>query len=379
MNEFSFITKPEKSKFDELNNRQKNVLKEVCKSFINTSVPVGSRTLSRTGSLACSPATIRNEMADLELMGYLYSPHTSAGRVPTEKGYRFYVNFLLEFERISQLEESLIGKIAENAQKEHMQTQDILKSAIKYACKETNLAGAILTPRKSKNQLRSIRLFKVLENKAMMVTVDEFGNIADQIVTIPSDTSDEILEKICILLNAQLCHKRYHQYEQDFIRSTRRLLSRYNNLLSQLVNQVKTVISNPDDNALMLDGFINFFDQPEFNDNEKMKQMLRLLDQKEILLNLLAKSLESDREIVVNIGSDSGLEIKDMSVVTAKYQGPNQSFGKIGLIGPLRMDYSKVVGTLLRLSNTLSSLLMGGATLSEAKAHILHHKGEREI
>ncbi|MDN5280131.1 MAG: heat-inducible transcriptional repressor [Clostridiales bacterium] len=367
MKRFSFTSELEKEHENDLNDRQRNVLKEVCDAFINTSVPVGSRTISRSGRLSCSPATIRNEMADLEMMGYLFSPHTSAGRVPTEKGYRFYVNFLLEYERISQLEESLIGKIAIYAREDHLHTQDILKSAIKYACQKTNLAGVLLAPRKSHNQLKSIRLFRVLENKAMLVTVDEYGGISDQVVTIPADTSDDVLEKLGILLNAQLCHHRYHQYEQEFIEKTRHLLSRYNNLLSALVNQVRSALDDPDSNEILLDGFVNFFDQPEFNDTGKMKQMLRLLDQKEMLLNLLAKSLESDREIVVNIGSDSGLEIKDMSVVTARYLGPNKSIGKIGLIGPLRMDYSKVVATLLRLSNTLSQLLMGSVKLSEVK------------
>lgn len=352
---------------DDLNDRQKFVLKEVCDAFISTSIPVGSRTISRSGKLACSPATIRNEMADLELMGYLFSPHTSAGRVPTEKGYRFYVNFLLEYERISQLEESLIGKIAHNSDQDHLQTQGILKSAIKYACQKTNLAGVLLAPRKSPSMLQSVRLFRILENKAMLVTVDEHGNIADQVVTIPTETSDDILEKLAILLNAQLCHHRYHQYEKNFIEQTRELISRYNSLLSGLVSQVKNSFNENEDDSIMLDGFINFFDQPEFNEPGKMKEMLRLLDHKENLLKMLAKSLDSDSQIMVNIGSDSGLEIKDMSVVTAKYLGPNRSIGKIGLIGPLRMDYSKVVATLIRLSNTLSQLLMGGAKLTGNK------------
>jgi transcriptional regulator of heat shock response len=125
-------------------------------------------------------------MADLESMGYLYSPHTSAGRVPTEKGYKFYVNFLVEFERISQLEEALIGKIAEISHETHNRQQDILKSAIRYACQKTNLAGVLLAPQHGKNPLRSIKLFRVLENKAMLVTVDDFGNINDQIVNIPA-------------------------------------------------------------------------------------------------------------------------------------------------------------------------------------------------
>ncbi len=367
MKNFALAPELETEPSNDLNDRQKHVLKEVCDAFISTSIPVGSRTISRSSRLSCSPATIRNEMADLEMMGYLYSPHTSAGRVPTEKGYRFYVNFLLEYERISQLEEALIGKIAQNSDQDHLQTQDILKTAVRYACQKTNLAGVLLTPRRSPSQLQSVRLFRVLENKAMMVTVDEHGNISDQIVTIPNETSDDVLEKLAILLNAQLCHHRFHQYEKQFIERTRQLISKYNHLLSELVNQIKISSGNLSDDCLLLDGLVNFFDQPEFNEPGKMKEMLRLLDHKENLLKMLAKSLDSDSEIMVNIGSDSGLAIKDMSVVTAKYLGPNQSIGKIGLIGPLRMDYSKVVATLIRLSNTLSQLLMGSYHLAEHK------------
>lgn len=342
-----------------LNGRQKTVLREVCDTFISTGIPVGSRNLSKSSQLACSPATLRNEMADLESMGYLYSPHTSAGRVPTEKGYKFYVNFLVEFERISQLEEALIGKIAEISHETHNRQQDILKSAIRYACQKTNLAGVLLAPQHGKNSLRSIKLFRVLENKAMLVTVDDFGNINDQIVNIPGETSDDVLEKLSILLNAQLCQQQFHQYEQDYIEKTRHIISRYNNLLSQLVKKVQDSAADPDSDALFLDGLVNFFDQPEFNDPEKIRQMVSLLDHKENLLHLLAKSLDSKREIVVNIGSDSGLAIKDVSLVAARYRGPNRSVGRIGLIGPLRMDYGRVVATLARLSNTLSKLLVG--------------------
>jgi len=348
-----------------LNDRQKTVLREVCDAFISTGIPVGSRTLSKSSRLACSPATIRNEMADLELMGYLSSPHTSAGRVPTEKGYKFYVNFLIEFERISQLEESLIGKLAEISRETHLRQQDILKSAVQYACQQTRLAGVLIAPQQEHSNLRSIRLFRILENKAMLVTVDDSGNINDQVVNIPSETSDEVLQKLSILLNAQLCHQQYHNYEQNFIENTRQILSRYNSLLSQLVKQVQSAVNDSDTNSIFLEGFLNFFDQPEFNEPEKLRQMVCLLDQKENLLHLLARSLESKQEIVVNIGSDSGLAIKDMSFVTARYRGPNRTFGKIGLIGPLRMDYSRVVATLSRLSNTLSQLLMGDKTFSD--------------
>ncbi|MDD2999306.1 MAG: hypothetical protein PHV05_09625 [Candidatus Riflebacteria bacterium] len=247
---------------EDLNDRQKTVLREVCDSFISTGIPVGSRTLSKSSRLSCSPATIRNEMADLELLGYLYSPHTSAGRVPTEKGYKFYVNFLVEFERISQLEEALMGKIADISRETHMRQQDILKSAVQYACQKTHLAGVLLAPQQEQNSPKSIRLFRILENKAMLVTVDDAGNINDQIVTIPVETTDDVLEKLSILLNAQLCHKKYHQYEQNFLENTRQIISRYNNLLSQLVKQVQRAGKDPDPNSIFMEGFLNFFDQP---------------------------------------------------------------------------------------------------------------------
>ncbi|MDD3001418.1 MAG: heat-inducible transcriptional repressor HrcA [Candidatus Riflebacteria bacterium] len=350
---------------DILNERQKTVLKEVCESFILTGIPIGSRVLSKSSKLSCSPATLRNEMADLEEMGFLCSPHTSAGRVPTEKGYRFYVNFLVEFEKIGQKEDNLIKKIADISKENSLKQQDILKSAVKYACEKTHLAGVLLVPQQEHSELRSVKLFRILSDKAMLVTVDDSGNISNEIVTVPTETSDDVLEKLSVLLNAQLCNKQYHQYEQEYIEKTRMLISRYNNLLSQLVKKVQRAGSESAEDSIFMEGFLNFFDQPEFNDPNKMKQMVALLNQKDNLLNLLAKSLESKSEIVVNIGSDTGLAIKDMSLVTARYQGPNSTFGKIGLIGPLRMNYVNVVATLARLSYTLSQLLLGNNTFSD--------------
>ena len=342
-----------------LNERQKTVLKEVCESFISNGVPVGSRNLSKSSRLSCSPATIRNEMADLEEMGYLTSPHTSAGRIPTEKGYKFYVNFLVEFERIGHLEDDLIRRIADVSRENNLRQQDILKSAMKYACEQTHLAGVLLVPQQEHVNWQSVKLIRVVENKAMLIAVDDCANITNQIVDLPPEATDDVLEKLTVMLNAQLCNQQYHHYEQEYIEKTRRVISRYNNLLTHLVKRVKAANKESAEDSVYMEGFMNFFDQPEFSDPEKIKQMAALLNQKENLLNLLEKSLESNSEIVVNIGSDTGLAIKDMSLVTARYRGPNDSFGKIGLIGPLRMNYVNVVATLARLSTTLSQLLIG--------------------
>ncbi|HNW35319.1 MAG TPA: heat-inducible transcriptional repressor HrcA [Candidatus Ozemobacteraceae bacterium] len=341
----------------DLNDRQRRVLKEVCDAFISTGIPVGSRTISRFSSLSCSPATIRNEMADLESMGYLFSPHTSAGRIPTEKGYRFYVNFLLEYKRLGQLENAVMA-LLDSRIESRSREQEVLRTAIKVACEQTGLPGLVLAPHKSGNAVRNIQIVRVLETTAMLVMVDECGHITDHLVAIPAETTDEDLQKLTLHLRAELTESRITDAEADFLRRSKDLLTRHNHLIAQLTDRVRTAISNPASDAIFLEGFVNFFDKPEFSDPEKMRKMISLLDKKEQLLQLMARSLESGDDIMVNIGSDSGLALTDLSVVTARYSGPNHSFGRIGLIGPLRMDYARVVATLGNISRALSDLLL---------------------
>jgi heat-inducible transcriptional repressor len=343
----------------ELNQRQKTVLKEVCDTFISTGVPVGSRTISRRNSLAISPATIRNEMADLELLGYLFSPHTSAGRVPTEKGYRFYVNFLVQFSRVNRIEQQLMSLLSRTFEERHHRIDEVLRSAIRVATEQTKLGGLILVPARRQVELASIQLHRILEDKAMLIMVDQHGNIADELVPIPADTDDEILARIAHLLNVRLCERRRQEHDREWLRRSQELLERYNELLNLLTQRVASAMANPGGDAIFLDGFVNFFEQPEFNEPGKMRRMISLLDQKEALLKILARTLESEEEIMVNIGSEAGLAMDDLSIVTARYHGPAQSIGRIGLIGPLRMDYSRVVATLGHISQALTRLFVG--------------------
>ncbi|HOY69118.1 MAG TPA: heat-inducible transcriptional repressor HrcA [Candidatus Ozemobacteraceae bacterium] len=350
----------------DLNDRQRRVLKEVCDSFITTGIPVGSRTISRFGGLAFSPATIRNEMADLESMGYLFSPHTSAGRIPTEKGYRFYVRFLLEYERLGQLENAVMA-LLESRIESRSREQEVLRTAVKVACEQTGLPGLVLAPHKSGNAVRNLQIIRVLETTAMLVMVDECGHITDQLVTIPATTTDEELRNLALHLRSELTATHVTDAEADFLRRSRDLLARHNQLIAQLTDRVRTAISNPASDTIFLEGFVNVFDKPEFSDPDKMRKMIGLLDRKEQLLQLMARSLESGDDIMVNIGSDSGLSVDDLSVVTARYRGPNQSFGRIGLIGPLRMDYARVVATLGNISRALSDLLLSARPESGSK------------
>lgn len=346
---------------DELNQRQRRILKEVCDAFISTGEPVGSRTISRFSDLACSPATIRNEMQDLELMGYLASPHTSAGRIPTEKGYRFYVSFLASFDRISRLEERLIEQLTRRVEEARDQRDDVVRYALRLATEETRLAGIALAPQALHARLRSVRLFRVLEDKAMLVTVDDCGQINDQLVSIPPETSDAVLENLAGFLNTELCHHQVMADEAVLLRKSHELVARHSRLVSALVQRIRLAMENPAADTLFLEGFMHFFDQPEFRDPAKMRAMVSLLDRKEQLLTVLARNLDQDDKIRVDIGSDSGLAAPDLSVVTARYLGPHRSIGRIGVIGPLRMDYGRVVAILAEISSALTRLFTGSS------------------
>ncbi|MBF0548215.1 MAG: heat-inducible transcription repressor HrcA [Candidatus Riflebacteria bacterium] len=347
--------------FPKLNERQRLVLKDVCDSFISTGIPVGSRTISKFCSLNCSPATIRNEMADLESMGLLTSPHTSSGRVPTELGYRFFVNYLLEFERLSQLEESIISILARKFEEEHQEKDKFLRSAIRLASDFTSLTGMALPPKKCEKFLKTVQIIRLFEDKVLLIFVDHVGNFTEHVLPIPSETNDDDLQKLSNFLNVEVCNRDLSTLEPDLFKKSQRILSKFNSVLSMITSQIKKSLENPVGNEVFLEGFIHFFERKEFKDQDKMKSLIELLERKEELLKILVESLENGDDITVKVGSDSGLAVADLAVVTARYQGPNKTFGRIGLIGPMRMDYARVLGTLVNISRTISLLFTGAS------------------
>ncbi|MBF0407033.1 MAG: heat-inducible transcription repressor HrcA [Candidatus Riflebacteria bacterium] len=347
------------NQFPLINERQKLVLKEVCGSFISTGLPVGSRTISKFSSLGCSPATIRNEMADLESMGLLTSPHTSAGRIPTELGYRFYVNCLLEFERLSQIEETIIASLAKKFEEKQHDNNVFLRSAIKLASDFTKLTGVALPPKKCETQVKRAQIIRLLEDKILLVLIDHSGNFTEHVIPISAEATEDDIQRLSNFLNAEICNRDLINIEGDLFKKSHQIISKFNSVLSFLTTQIKDAVRNPSGNEVFLEGFARFFESREFKDQDKMKNLVELLEKKESLLDILAESLEKGDDITVKLGSDSGLAVSDLAVVTARYKGPNNSYGRIGLIGPMRMDYSRVVGTLVNISKTISMLFNG--------------------
>lgn len=349
----------------ELDQRKKIILKEICDAFICTGEPVGSRTVSRYSKLSYSPATIRNEMQDLEELGYLFSPHTSAGRIPTEKGYKFYVAFLADYEKLIHFEEELFKKLIDQYEKAKEEKDELIRYAIKLAADQTKLAGVGVSPLSINQKINFIKLYRILDDKVMLVTVDVAGQISDQIISIDENLDDSALEKINNFLNEELCQRQVLINESEILKKSHALISRHKHLLSLLLKRIKKALANPTSDSVFLEGFLNFFEQPEFKDPDKMVTMLSLLEQKERILKLLAQNLnEREEKITIGIGSESGLDKKDLSLVTAKYYGPNQTVGKIGLIGPLRMNYARVVSILAQISSALTKVFTGCSILN---------------
>ncbi len=340
-----------------LNERQARVLKLVCDTFITTGEPVGSRTLAKMQDLPCSPATIRNEMADLEEIGLLMSPHTSAGRIPTETGFCFYVNFLMHLERLTQREEAIISMLAQRFEEEDRQQSGVLKNALRLVSDLNRLPAVLITPRQRERRLRTIRLVKMSEQQLLLALADNAGRVVDALIPLRDDMSTADVEALNRFLEEQLCNRNLSDIDDSgALRRGEELLHRFNRVLRTITLRIKQAFAHPDADNLFLDGVIKFFEQPEFLDPNRIRSIVELVESKERLLTVLAQRIEND-DVRVAIGSQSGFDTDQLSLVTAPYAGPNGSAGCIGLIGPIRMNYGRVISSLTEISRRLSEIL----------------------
>lgn len=340
----------------ELDERKVKILQAVVRNYLETGEPVGSRTISKYTDLNLSSATIRNEMADLEELGYIVQPHTSAGRIPTDKGYRLYVdNMLSEKEReVEEMKELLLEKEAK--------MDDLLKQAAKVLAVNTNYATMISAPQYNLNKLKFIQLSRVEENQLLTVIVTEGNVIKNHIITTNDKLDDETLLKLNILLNTNLNGLSIEQINLAMVTSIKRMAGIHSDIVGDVIDAVAEAIHSDDDLEIYTSGTNNILKYPELADRERAVELIHTFEDKAPLNELALSSLSNDKTgIQVYIGDESPIEsLKDCSVVTATYEIGEGVKGTIGIVGPKRMDYDKVVGTLKNLMNQLDSLLKKG-------------------
>lgn len=340
---------------DQLDGRKIIILKAIIKTYLETGEPVGSRTISKYTDLNLSSATIRNEMSDLEEMGFIMQPHTSAGRIPSDKGYRFYVNQIL------QEKEDEFTEIKELMLKRVDRVELLLKQVAKLLAQNTNYAAMISAPQYHRNKLKFIQLSKVDAGKLLVVIVVEGNIIKNTIIPARSELSDEGLLNLNILLNSALNGLSIEEINLEVISRLKVQAGPHSEVVDQVLSEVAAAIrADDEDLQIYTSGATNIFKYPELSDGDKASQLIGALEQKELLQELVddVNSSESNSGIQVYIGDEAPVQtMKNCSIVTANYELGEGLRGTIGIIGPKRMDYEKVLNTLRNLMIQLDTIL----------------------
>lgn len=337
----------------QLDERKTKILQAIIRNYLETGEPVGSRTISKYTDLNLSSATIRNEMADLEEMGYILQPHTSAGRIPSDKGYRFYVDTMMETREreVVEMKEMLLER------QDKMET--LLKQVARVLAQNTQYATMISAPQTHHNKVKFIQLSRVDADQILAVIVVEGNVIKNNILSVTQELDDETLLKLNILLNTNLNGLSLEEINLGMISALKQQAGIHSDIVSEVIDAVAEAIRADEDLEIYTSGTNNIFRYPELADQEKASELINTFEEKQQLSELIQDALQDEEStgIQVYIGNETPIQsMKDCSVVTATYELEEGMKGTIGIIGPKRMDYDKVIGTLRTLQNQLDEL-----------------------
>ena len=338
---------------NQLDDRKMKILQAIIRTYMETGEPVGSRTISKYSDLNLSSATIRNEMSDLEEMGYIVQPHTSAGRIPSDKGYRLYVDtMMLEKDReVAEMKELMLEKTEK--------MEKILMQVAKLLANNTNYAAMISSPQMRRNRLKFIQLSQVDSLHILAVIVCEGNIVKNKVIETEDELDNEDILKLNILLNTNLNGLAMEEINLATITRLKDQAGIHSQLLNDVMDAVAEAIVGDEDLEIYTSGATNIFKYPELSDSSKAKDILATFEEKQQLVELVNSTLETSSEtgIQVYIGEETPIQtMKDCSVVTATYELEEGVQGTIGIIGPKRMDYEKVVANLKTLMNKLDDV-----------------------
>ena len=336
-----------------LSDRKMKILHAVIKNYLETGEPVGSRTISKYTDLHLSSATIRNEMADLEELGYIMQPHTSAGRIPSDKGYRLYVDMLMEEkeQELNEMQEQMLDKAD--------RMEQLLRQAARVLASNTNYATMVSTPMSNSNKIKFIQLSMVDEEQVIAVIVLGGNVIKNKIINVGEPLSNENLLKLNMLLNTTLNGMSIEEINLGLIARLKEQAGIHSSVISNVLDAVADAIQVEEDMQIYTSGATNIFKYPELSDNQSAQEIINAFEEKQQLTELVTQTLaqEDNTGIQVYIGDETPVQtMKDCSVVTATYELGDGMKGTIGIIGPKRMDYEHVLKSMKRLQNELDHM-----------------------
>lgn len=342
----------------ELDNRKITILKAIIQNYLETGEPVGSRTISKYTDLNLSSATIRNEMADLEDLGYIVQPHTSAGRIPSDKGYRLYVDDMMKEEKreVDEMKDLLIEKVDT--------VERLLQQMAQLLAANTNYATLISSPQYAKNKVKFIQLSKVEAGKLLAVVVVD-GNLVKNTIIDLDEEQDDVLDNDAILKLNMMCNTSLNglsvnEINLSVISKLKENAGPHSGIIEKVLEAVAEAINIDEDLKIYTTGATNLFKYPELKDQEMVSNLVHTFEEKKLLEGLIQNTLENDEshgDIQVYIGNETSVKtMKDYSVVTTTYELEEGVRGTIGIIGPKRMDYEKAMNSLKTMVNQLDNI-----------------------
>lgn len=344
----------------DLDERKLKILQAIIRNYLETGEPVGSRTISKYTDLNLSSATIRNEMSDLEELGYILQPHTSAGRIPSDKGYRLYVDRMM-LEKEEQLNQATqeVKELQRILLEREDKMESVLKQMAKMLATNTNYATMISAPQVRGNKLKFIQLSRVDKCQLLTTIVVEGNVIKNSMITVDELLDDETLLKLNILLNTNLNGLPIEEINLAMIAKLKQQAGDHAGIVAEVMDAVASQIKNDENIEIYTSGANNIFKYPELADNQRASELITTFEEKQLLTELVNETLtdETGTGIQVYIGNETPVKtMKDCSVVTATYELEEGMKGTIGIIGPRRMDYDKVIDTLKTLKSQLDTI-----------------------
>lgn len=335
----------------QLDDRKWTILKAIIKTYLETGEPVGSRTISKYAELNLSSATIRNEMSDLEEMGLILQPHTSAGRIPSDAGYRLYVDHMMDEKdrEVTEMKELMIQR------QDKMEL--LLKQLAKVLANNTNYAAMISGPQYKRTKLKFIQLSIVSESQILAVIVAEGNVVKNKVIQIEHGLDPQTVLEMNILLNTALNGLTIEEINLSTIAKLKEQAGIHSEVVNQVLDAVAETIQSANDVEIYTSGATNIFKYPELSSSEKASELISAFEEKKDLVDMISSDESQETGIQVYIGQESPIQsMQDCSVVTATYEIGDGMYGRIGVIGPKRMDYDKVVSTLKTLMVQLDQI-----------------------
>ncbi len=337
-----------------LSEREQSILHHVVYNYIQTAIPVGSRYISKHFESSLSPASIRNVMADLEEIGFLSHPHTSAGRVPTDLGYRFYIDYLMEMQQLSDEEKLRIRQQLDQAN----DADEMLRETSKLLGKISHQLGIVTSPHLGSGIFEKIELIPITSSKLLVVISIRTGIVRTIMMEIGVEIRRDHLDEVGRLLNERLSGLTLLEIRDSFADRVRDVTGEHTGLIRLFIESVDQLFTDSKErDKVLIGGTKNIIDHPEFVDPKNFRSVIELIENEDIIVHLLEKHDELQKGFVVTIGSENKDETaKEYSFITGTYDVEGVT-GRVGIIGPTRMNYSKVIPLVDYVAQTIAKML----------------------